>query len=345
NQSPLLLCVINGDKKIFNGLVRGEKGGVATAESITQQIANYLGPESLHRRGRISFWMTVYFNRCELLDRLVTNNICSVQQFDEFLAGFNKLSSRFSFVDVGYSNEADPRIIDYIHAYARFPQTARIFLAGGCSPQYTSLFKNLEADDLLQKLVAMDSDTADAPTTRLPILDLKDIIFMKQNHPSVTPANVRCAIRNDGLRNPQSAVAQIGGLVIDPTIVLSPEKPPPCNEHYLMTCSKGPAVCKYSHEYILTSDQLALLASNAKKAPCNSLRNRLNCPYGPRCCWGHVCPNGPNCVHRRKGKCWFKDGRFSYIVQLNPNSQGFNFRCHASGVIPVDSDRPPVTTI
>lgn len=57
-----------------------------------------------------------------------------------------------------------------------------------------------------------------------------------------------------------------------------------------MTCSKGvgnsnkdyepalkkttqAAVCKYSHDYILTPEQLAMLACNAKKAPCNWLKN------------------------------------------------------------------------
>jgi hypothetical protein len=37
------------------------------------------------------------------------------------------------------------------------------------------------------------------------------------------------------------------------------------------------AVCKYSHDYILTSEQLASLASNAKKAPCNWLKNGVRC--------------------------------------------------------------------
>jgi len=73
-----------------------------------------------------------------------------------------------------------------------------------------------------------------------------------------------------------------------------------------MTCSKGPGVCKYSHDYILTPDQLELLAINAKKAPCNWLKNGAACPFGDKCCWGHVCPNGPKCFHLSKGKCWFK---------------------------------------
>ena len=34
----------------------------------------------------------------------------------------------------------------------------------------------------------------------------------------------------------------------------------------------------------------------------------VQCPYGDKCCWGHVCPNGPKCFHLSKGKCWFKGG-------------------------------------
>lgn len=34
-------------------------------------------------------------------------------------------------------------------------------------------------------------------------------------------------------------------------------------------------ICKYSHEYSLTPEQLLSLANNAKKAPCNWLKNGL----------------------------------------------------------------------
>ena len=91
----------------------------------------------------------------------------------------------------------------------------------------------------------------------------------------------------------------------------STENPPPCNEFYLMTCSKGvcfvcrfcgfywtiykqAGVCKYSHDYILTPEQLVSLANNAKKAPCNWLKNGEYGQLLPRCTcknlWlGQVC--------------------------------------------------------
>lgn len=59
-----------------------------------------------------------------------------------------------------------------------------------------------------------------------------------------------------------------------------------------MTCSKGvrnifssaygvnqimlqAALCKYAHDYVLTPEQLHSLAVNAKKAPCNWLKNGM----------------------------------------------------------------------
>ncbi|KAI0720265.1 hypothetical protein C8T65DRAFT_8635 [Cerioporus squamosus] len=88
-------------------------------------------------------------------------------------------------------------------------------------------------------------------------------------------------------------------------LTAAPENPPPCNEYYLMECHKGPN-CKYSHEWLLTPEQLEVLARNAKKAPCNYLKNGLTCPWSDKCCWGHVCPSGARCFHLSKGKCWFK---------------------------------------
>jgi len=68
------------------------------------------------------------------------------------------------------------------------------------------------------------------------------------------------------------------GGITDP---LSVENPPPCNKYYLMSCLKGastvslnhsltavsilrdqmqPGVCKYSHDYTLTWEQMVSLA-------------------------------------------------------------------------------------
>jgi len=43
----------------------------------------------------------------------------------------------------------------------------------------------------------------------------------------------------------------------------------------------------------------------------------VQCPYGDKCCWGHVCPNGPKCFHLSKGKCWFKGGTLNELFSGN----------------------------
>ncbi|KAJ7781389.1 hypothetical protein B0H16DRAFT_1818649 [Mycena metata] len=282
-QNPLILCVINGDEKLFSGFGQGQQGGMDAARDPN--------PKNRHR---------------ELLDRLIGNNICSVQQFDAFVAGFSQCSPRFSLVDVGYVDGTDMKMREYVQTYVRFPQTLRVFLAGGNDPQYTSTFDALESEQVLGKVVILkgNDDNVDI-SIPLPSLKVDGIFMHHQLRPR--PLTVRCVNTTaGGLISPQSPASHTSGRSIDPALPLHKQNPPPCNEHYLMTCSKGPAVCKYSHEYHLTSEQLASLASNAKKAPCNWLKNGLQCPYGDQCCWGHRCPNGRNCFHLSKGKCWFK---------------------------------------
>ncbi|KAJ7086743.1 hypothetical protein C8R44DRAFT_820940 [Mycena epipterygia] len=312
NQTPFILCVINGDQKLFHGslLVQGRQGGIVAAQKLTQTIATHLSTEDLLIFGRISFWITVYFNRAHLLDTLVVNNICSVQQFDAFLGGFSQCSPRFSLVDVGYGLDGtDMKIRECVQTYARFPQTLRVFLAGGNDPQYISTFDTLQSEHLLGKIVMLD--TGDLDTISIPFPSLRlDNIFMNHKLQQIVQkpplSSVSCVTTNNGLISPQSPASNISLRPIDPSLPLHKQNPPPCNEHYLMSCSKARAACKYSHEYLLTADQLASLSVSAKKAPCNWLKNGLRCPYGDSCCWGHFCPNGPKCFHLSKGKCWFK---------------------------------------
>jgi len=183
DQPPLILCVINGDEMLFNGslLAQGQQGGLVAAQRLTQEIANYLSTDDLHLFGRLSFWTTVYFNRGQLLDTLLCNSVCSMQQFDAFLAGFSKCSPRFSLVDVGYGVAGtDEKIREYVQTYARFPQTLRIFLAGGNDPQYISTFDGLQNDTLLGKMVALMGD-GDRGSINFPLPSLSvDGLFMNK---------------------------------------------------------------------------------------------------------------------------------------------------------------------
>ncbi|KAI6164734.1 hypothetical protein EDD17DRAFT_308926 [Pisolithus thermaeus] len=303
NHTLLVLCVIDGDACIFNDalLRQGHEGGRQAAQQLTKAVAEFLTRENVHTLGHLSFWITVYYNRLGLINVLERHKLCSPEQFEAFVMGFSQTSPRFSLVDVGYGRDATfTKIAEYLQTYIRFPQTQRIFLAGSCDNTYVSTITALESDDLLNKLTILEKTGDDQDLSRrfrLPTLTLENV-FMPQS-----PRD-----SNGGLPTPHSPPVlsvSTNGKLIDPTLPLHKHSPPPCNEFYLMSCTKG-STCKYSHEYVLTPEQLATLAANAKKAPCNFLKNGIQCPYGERCCWGHTCPNGPKCFHLSKGKCWFK---------------------------------------
>ncbi|KAF7776060.1 hypothetical protein Agabi119p4_4453 [Agaricus bisporus var. burnettii] len=297
NFNPLILCVINGDEFLFKQdlVVQGYQGGRVAAQIITQSIAEYLTNEDIHVFGRLSFWISIYFNRTALKESFIETNYCTPDQFDNFIAGFIHASPRFLAIDGGNSKDAaEAKIREYLQVYTRFPQTLRVFFGGYDATTYMSTFSVLEKEQAIGKVIlltASENGEREAPLHTLPQFKL-DSVFTSDKLPRMN-------------RNPQSPARSMGRL-IDQSLPLHKQNPPPCNEHYLMTCSKGAALCKYAHDYVLTPEQLHSLATNAKKAPCNWLKNGMPCPFGDKCCWGHVCPNGAKCYHLSKGKCWFK---------------------------------------
>ncbi|PFH52533.1 hypothetical protein AMATHDRAFT_139552 [Amanita thiersii Skay4041] len=326
NQNPLILCVINGEEKIFlkELLVQGHLGGRTAAQNLTKAIAEHLSKEDLHRFGRLSFWITIFVNKSELLNTLYAHEICTAEQLDNFFAGFSSASPRFLLVDTGYGKDnIFLKIKEYLQTYIRFPQTIRLFLAAHDLSRYASLLSELEKEHSLGKIIRLyatgdhDFEQESLSMPRLPL----DNLFLAQQLPPVPSSFASHTASVNGGTGSQSPLSVIGR-AIDPTLPLHKQNPPPCNEYYLMTCSKGPGSCKYSHDYNLTSEQLKLLAINAKKAPCNWLKNGMPCPHGDKCCWGHVCPNGPKCFHLSKGKCWFKGGKCTGSVQMRANGLG-----------------------
>lgn len=55
---------------------------------------------------RAQLWVTVYCNKAGLMETLVKNRVCSSEQFEGFLHGFNLASPLFSIIDVGNGKEA-----------------------------------------------------------------------------------------------------------------------------------------------------------------------------------------------------------------------------------------------
>lgn len=133
DQSPLILCVLDGNENVFtdNLLKQGQQGGRQAAQQFTKGIAQYLSNEDVHLFGRLSFWITIYFNKSGLLDNLMAHNKCSAEQFEAFCVGFSQASPRFLMIDVGPGKEvADAKIREYLQTYTRFPQTLRVFFGG-----------------------------------------------------------------------------------------------------------------------------------------------------------------------------------------------------------------------
>ncbi|KAI0347349.1 hypothetical protein BDW22DRAFT_1351768 [Trametopsis cervina] len=335
NQHPLIICIVDGDVNIFDRslLTLGQTGGLQAAQELTRVIAGFLSQEDVQVFGRLSFWITIFINRRAVLDTLLANSLCTAEQFDGFLSGFSQASPRFQIVEAGTANDGvNSKVKEHLNTFTRFPQTLRVFLAGGHGSLYASTLHALNQEELLGKVVLLQGSVE--PSGELHQLALPSIrvegVFLPDLSPMLTrrsgmllpgplpmPVSSTSVTTNGGLISPQSETyshlagsprVATTGRPIDITKPLHKQSPPPCNEHYLMSCSKGPG-CKYSHDWALTAEQLDVLAKNAKKAPCNYLKNGLECPHGDRCCWGHVCPGGARCFHLSKGKCWFKGDR------------------------------------
>ncbi|TCD66944.1 hypothetical protein EIP91_000722 [Steccherinum ochraceum] len=312
SQNPLIHCAVDGNVNLFHSsfLTQGQQGGRKAAQSLTGLIAEYLSQEDIQVFGRLSFWITLFINRQGLLAELLGGNSCTTEQFNAFLLGFSLASPRFLVVDVGPASDGvELKIREYLSTYVRFPQTLRVFLCGGRDGDYLSILNELGKEELLGKLVLLLGHTEpskDFLQFALPSIPAEDI-FMPRKQQVICPRpvpgpitlptpNMSHLTTTGGLISPESEThssltssqsQDSVGRLIDPTKPLHKQNPPPCNEHYLMSCSKG-AGCKYSHDWLLTPEQLDTLAKNAKKAPCNYLKNGLDCPYGDNCCWWHA---------------------------------------------------------
>ena len=80
--------MINGNENIFipELLAQGQQGGRVAAQHLTKSIAEYLSNEDVHIFGRLSFWVSIYYNKLDLLELLKINTVCNQDQFEAFLA-------------------------------------------------------------------------------------------------------------------------------------------------------------------------------------------------------------------------------------------------------------------
>ncbi|KAI0254925.1 hypothetical protein BJV78DRAFT_886641 [Lactifluus subvellereus] len=314
----IALCVIDGTRSVFstNYISQGGEGGRKAGQEIVRAITDSLADDKSLQDINPRLSIAIYVRKPRLRDDMVIGNFCTPEQFDDFFVGLNE-TPHLNIVDVGSKRDAEKKIEEYLQLFAGLPQIVRIFFSGGTGSEYLSILPTLENCTATNKLVILRSYTSPTFGTfaRIPSLMLAGL-FMKNvpaGHPSsvtplppTSPSPFPLAEPDTPDTSPWSSNAQRRQSVIDPTLPLYKQNPPPCNEYYLMEACSKEGRCRYSHEYTLTEEQIATLAKNAKQSPCWYLNNDRQCPYGESCCWGHVCPFGVKCIFTVKDKCRFK---------------------------------------
>ena len=109
--NPLILCLIDGDGNIFSSdlIKQGQFGGRQAAALLTKGLTDYIAsvdPAEASFPGRGQIWLTIYLNKSGLLETLTSNLVCTAEEFEAFVLGFNQASPLFSIVDVGNGKEA-----------------------------------------------------------------------------------------------------------------------------------------------------------------------------------------------------------------------------------------------
>ncbi|KAF8336373.1 uncharacterized protein EI90DRAFT_169403 [Cantharellus anzutake] len=120
------LALIDGDGYVFSpGYWRkGKEGGRQAAVVLHDTLAATAGLRS-------QLCATIYFNRKGLGSTLCANSICSKDQFEDFIVGFNQSTPLFAMIDAGHGKEAaDAKIRGTLNFFAHLPQTKLILFGG-----------------------------------------------------------------------------------------------------------------------------------------------------------------------------------------------------------------------
>ncbi|CAL1695900.1 unnamed protein product [Somion occarium] len=326
DDNPLVVCLIDGDGNIFSSeLVKlGQNGGHQAALLLNKGLTDHMNSldsdEGFSSRGQI--WLTVYCNKSGLLETLTSNNICTAEEFESFVTGFNQASPLFSLVDVGTGKErADEKIKECLRVFTRFPQTTKVFFGGAHDNGYISILNQLQNEGLLNKVVLLRGYRELAYELKnldLPTLDIVGLFMTRKlqtvqtKKPSPPPTQVKLqdfdkfrvkpTIPLPSRPSPSSnaKVAQR----IEKNLPLHKHRPPPCNFYYLADCKHG-LKCRYGHNYILLPEHIDELRTNSRKWPCPYANRDNPCPFGESCCMGHACPKGQRCTFLKQGKCKF----------------------------------------
>jgi len=309
-ESAIIPCIIDGNTNVFApDLLRlGQAGGRQAAQLLMRGI-------KAHTNGsRAQIWTTVFLCKSGVIGILADNNICSAEQFESFIFGFQQASPLFNFIDVGPAPEAaDQKVTEWLRTFSRLRQVERVMFCGAQDKHYKLCFRFLENEETLDKVFLINGSEELSPDLRalgLPQANFDGLFLVdpsKPMHASFSPyasdVEKTPSVIDNGQRNTSTAERR-SPRILDPSLVISKQQPPPCNFYYLATCKQGQK-CQYSHDYLLTTEQMENLRQLAKRSPCMTVNRDLVCPFGDNCCLGHYCPQGPNCSFLKHGKCKF----------------------------------------
>ncbi|OBZ79299.1 hypothetical protein A0H81_00772 [Grifola frondosa] len=270
--NPLILCLIDGDGNIFSSdLITMGQAGRQAAMLLTKGLTDHLAsidPADVSTPSRGQVWLTIYCNKSGLLDTLINNEICTAEEFEAFVLGFNQASPLFSIVDAGSGKEAaDSKIKECLRVFTRFPQTSRVFFGGAHDNGYTSTLNYLQNEGLLDKVTLLRGykDLAyEIKNLNLPFLEIEGIFMPRklQSSPfkrSNNNIDIQGQVSDfDNLRNNGNSRGR----------TQVPAKPRRLDPNLN---------CRYAHDYVPTTEQLNELRINAKMWPCPFVNQGYPC--------------------------------------------------------------------
>ncbi|KAL7285296.1 hypothetical protein ACG7TL_000391 [Trametes sanguinea] len=231
--NPLILCLIDGDGNIFSAdlIKQGQAGGRQAAALLTKGLTDYLASidpsDASVPAGRGQVWLTIYCNKSGLVETLTGNAVCTVEEFEAFVLGFNQSSPLFSIVDVGNGKEAaDSKIKECLRVFTRFPQTSKVFFGGAHDNGYTSTLNLLQNEGLLDKVVLLKGykDLAhEINSLNLPELEIDGIFITKKLYTNGTKKAAAAAAAAISATKPASKPASLSSITSSPKSVNSPK--------------------------------------------------------------------------------------------------------------------------
>ncbi|KAJ7597070.1 hypothetical protein C8J56DRAFT_850991 [Mycena floridula] len=329
--SNIILVLIDGDGTIFSDtlICQGQAGGRQAALLLTQGItehASKLDPTlSLSRAQLIVF---CFCNKRGLLETLMSHNLCSPNEFQEFCDGFNQAAPLFTIVDAGPGKEAaDTKIKELVRLFTPMTHTSLVVIGGAHDNGYTSSILQLENQGHARKIILLqgyDEIGAELRTLKLPVVQIEGLFmtrklpFKRFAHPTAIAPNQFPGTLSSP-KSPTHLALPKKGRALDPSLPINKQSPPPCTFHYLSKCPKG-SKCFFGHDYELTEEAWSELRSYAKKWPCQTAL-KGTCPLTEQLCFAsHHCPRGPSCSFHKQGKCKFSKADM-HLPKVSPSKK------------------------